>query len=65
MSNAKSMLHRVRRLERGRVSPILRIIGSMQELGAHVQAGIDAGTYDRHDMPAVVSAIQRWLTDGL
>lgn len=65
MGSAQSMLARVRRLEHGHVSPLLKIIGSMQELEAHLLAGIDAGNYDPMDMPVVVSAIKRWLADGL
>ncbi|AMG90157.1 phage-related hypothetical protein [Bordetella bronchiseptica RB50] len=65
MGNARAMLARVRRLERGRVSAVHRLLGCPQAFHAHVQAGMAAGTYDKRDMPIVASTIERWLHDGL
>jgi hypothetical protein len=60
-SSVKTLLNRARRLERASVSPILNLIGSIEEFEANAQAGIAAGIYDPHDMPLVVKAIRRWL----
>jgi len=50
MSAIRSLLARVARLEQAKVSPLLRLIGTSEEFAAMIQAGADAGIYDRRDM---------------
>ncbi|SMF85655.1 hypothetical protein SAMN06265365_1702 [Tistlia consotensis] len=67
MSAARSLLSRVRRLEAARTAPrsaFEHAFGSLEAFTSEVQAGIDAGTFDRIDMPMVLNAIRRWHTDG-
>lgn len=61
--SVRSMLARVDRLERARISPSTRMLGSPDQFEADMQAGVDAGVYDRLDMPAVVASIQRWMRE--
>lgn len=61
----RSLLARVSRLEQARVAPWLKLIGTPEQFAADMQAGIDAGVYDRLDMPAVVASVQRWMREGL
>lgn len=63
LGSAKSLLHRVRKLERANLPPLFKFIGSLDEFAGHVQRGIDAGSYDQRDMPLVVNAVRRWLRD--
>jgi len=57
----------VARLEQARTaprSPFEVAYGSLDAYADEVQAGIDAGTYDRIDMPIVLACIRRWHSDG-
>ena len=65
MAGVRALAERVRRLEQARVSPWARAFGTPEQLEAEAQAGIDAGIYDRLDMPAVVASVQRWMREGL
>ena len=58
------MLARVVRLEQSKVPPLLRLIGTPDEFVAKVQAGVDAGIYDRRDMEQVVPGVLSWLRRG-
>lgn len=60
MSAVGSMLARVQRLEQARASPLLKLIGTPEEFAARVQAGVDAGIYDRRDMEQVVPGVLSW-----
>lgn len=66
MSGVRSMLARVVKLEQARAaprSPFEAAWGSLDAFADEVQAGIDAGTYDRIDMPIIVNCIRRWHSD--
>ena len=63
MTDMRGLLARVRRLERSNVPPLFKFIGSPEELEEHAQTGIAAGCYDPRDMPLVIKAVRRWLTD--
>lgn len=68
MASVRSLLARVQRLEAARAaprSPIEVAYGSMDAFAEQVQAGIDAGTLDRVDMPVVITALRKWHTDGV
>ncbi len=60
MSAVRSMLARVQRLEQERASPLLRLIGTPEQFAAKVQAGVEAGVYDRRDMEQVVPGVLSW-----
>jgi hypothetical protein len=64
MAGVRALLDRVRKLEQARVSPWARLIGTPEDFAAKAQAGIDAGTYDRLDMPSVVASVLRWVREG-
>ncbi|QZP07084.1 hypothetical protein [Caenibius sp. WL] len=67
MSSVRSLLSRVQRLEKARTvprSPFEVAYGSLDAFAEEVQAGIDAGAYDRIDMPIVLICIRRWHSDG-
>lgn len=64
MASPRAMLTRVRRLERGLESPLLKRVGGKEgwaQFQAEVAIGIELGRYDRWDMPVVVSCLARWL----
>lgn len=66
MSAARAMLSRVRRLEAARTAPrsaFEHAFGSLDAFTGEAQAGIDAGIYDRIDMPTVINCVRRWHTD--
>jgi hypothetical protein len=63
--SVRSLLSRVTRLEQARVSPWTRFFGTPEEFAADMQRGMDAGTYDKRDMPAVVAAVQLWCREGM
>ena len=63
MADTRGMLARLRKLERANVPPLFKFIGSPEELEEHAQTGIAAGCYDPRDMPLVIKAVRRWLTD--
>jgi len=66
--SVRAMLARVQRLEQARRaprSPIEIAYGSLQAWEAETQAGIDAGTLDRIDMPVVMACVRRWHADGV
>lgn len=65
MSVVKSMRARVQRLEHARVTPLQRMLGTPDQFAAECQAGVDAGIYDRRDMPAIVASVRRWMREGL
>ena len=63
MAAIRSMLKRVAKLEQARKaphSPIEVAYGSMDAFAAEIQVGIDAGTYDRIDVPVVIACLRRW-----
>jgi hypothetical protein len=64
--SVRALAERVRRLEqlRARPSPIEVMYGSIDAFEAEMQRGIDAGRFDRGDMPHVLAAIRRWHDDG-
>ncbi|MBT3071905.1 hypothetical protein KKP04_13635 [Rhodomicrobium sp. Az07] len=62
MVATRSMLARVRRLERPRRSTLADYILS-PEYEAEVKAGIEAGTLDRIDMPGVLAAMQKLVLE--
>ncbi|MBS1832582.1 MAG: hypothetical protein JST65_07715 [Acidobacteria bacterium] len=61
----RSLLGRVARLEQARSSPWTRFFGTPEEFAADMQRGMDAGIYDKRDMPAVVASIRRWCREGM
>jgi hypothetical protein len=63
--SVRSLLGRVTRLEQARSSPWQRFFGTPEEFAADMQRGMDAGTYDKRDMPAVVASVQRWWRNEL
>lgn len=67
MSGARSLMARVRRIERAHAaprSPIEAAYGSLETFEEEVTAGIDAGKYDPTDMPIVLNFVRRWHNDG-
>jgi len=67
VSSVRSLLLRIQRLEKARTAPRSAFevaYGSLEAYEQEVQAGIDAGTYDRIDMPIVLVCIRRWHSDG-
>jgi len=63
MSSVRSLLRRVQKLETGKASPLLAMVGGeagWAALEAQVAAGIADGTYDRTDMPVVMRCLRRW-----
>ena len=68
VAGVDAMLSRVRRLERARVaprSPLERAYGSMEAFADEMQAGMDAGTLDRNDMPVILASLRRWHQEGV
>jgi hypothetical protein len=66
--SVRSLLARVQRLEQARRaprSPFEQAFGTLEAWEADVQAGIDAGTLDRIDMPVVIACVRRWHRDGV
>ena len=63
MADTRGMLARLRKLERANVPPLFKFIGSPEELEEHAQTSIAADCYDPRDMPLVIKAVRRWLTD--
>jgi hypothetical protein len=61
----RSLLLRVTRLEAAAVSPWSRFFRTPEEFAADMQRGMEAGTYDKRDMPAVVAAVQRWCREEM
>jgi hypothetical protein len=58
----KAQLRRVSRLE-PKPSRVLRAMGgSIEKFEAKIQAGIDAGTYCKRDMPFVLSTLRKWAS---
>lgn len=57
MGGVRSLLTRVQRLEQSSVPPLLRLIGTPEEFTAMIQAGVEAGIYDRRDMEGVVPGV--------
>lgn len=65
MALPRTMLTRVRRLERGQVSPILVRLGGEEgwaDLQADVAEGLANGRYDRHDIPTVLDCMRKWMS---
>ena len=65
MVSPRALLARVARLEQAKVSPVLRLIGSIEQFEADVLAGMANGILDRRDMPVVLASVQRWVREGL
>lgn len=68
MAGVRGLLDRVRRLEQARTaprSPIESAWGSLDAFADEVQAGVEAGTFDRIDMPIIVNCIRRWHDEGV
>lgn len=67
MTRVRGLVKRVRRLELARAprSPFERAFGTLQAYVAEIQAGIDAGKYDRVEMPLVLNSIIAWHSQGL
>ena len=63
-TGVRALLEWVRKWEQARVSPWARWIGTPKELAADVQAGINAGRYDRRDMPVALASILEWVREG-
>jgi len=61
------MLARVQRLEQTRrpSSHFERWFGYFEAFAAECEAGINAGIYDRRDMPCVVASVQKWMCEDL
>jgi hypothetical protein len=58
----------VQRLEQARRtprSPIEQAYGSLDAWEAEAQVGIDSGTLDAIDMPAVILSVRRWHREGV
>lgn len=67
MTELRSLMKRVQRLEAGRAlprSPFVVMHGSFDAFAALVQEQIDAGQLDGIDMPIVLASLRRWETDG-
>lgn len=64
MSSTKALLRRIRRIEHEHASRIARYVGSAEEFEAKTWAGIEAGKYDRDDMPIIIHVVKRWLAEG-
>lgn len=68
MTNVRSLLARVARLEAARVtprSPFEVAFGSFGAFEANVNADIDAGKLDGTDAPLVLNAVRNWHRDML
>ena len=65
MMSPRALLARVAKLEQAKVSPVLRLIGSIEQFEAGALAGMANGTLDRRDIPAVLASVQRWVREGL
>lgn len=65
MASPRALLARVARLEQATVSPVLRLIGSIEQFEADTLAGMANRTLDCRDMPAVLASVQRWVREGL
>ena len=64
MTTVRAMLRRVGKLEAGRASPILSLIGGEEGWAAfeeEMATGVAEGRYDRRDMAVVVAALRRWM----
>jgi hypothetical protein len=64
--SVRNLLARVQRLEQARapVSPFERWFGSLDAFRGVMLTGMDAGLYDRTDIPVVIEAIEGWHRDG-
>jgi len=62
MSKARSLLARLQRLETGNKSPILRIIGSVEEFEARINAQVAAGQMCPIDGPFLAKCVRKWAT---
>ena len=65
MASPRALLARIARLEQAKLSPVQRLIGSIEQFEADALAGVAYGTLDRRDMPAVLASVQRWVREGL
>jgi len=64
MAAVRSLLTRMRKLEKGRWSPLLAKLGGEEgwaEFQADTEAGIAEGIYDPRDMPVIIAALGRWV----
>ena len=68
MSNVRSLLTRVAKLEAARVtprSPFEVAFGSLDAFADKVNADIAAGKLDSRDVPLVLNAVRNWHRDRL
>lgn len=61
--SAGSMLARIRRLEHGSVSPMLKILGSIEEWERGVTASIEGGRMCSHDGPIIFQCVRNWINE--
>ena len=68
MTNVRSLLTRVARLERAREvprTPFEAAFGSLDAFADKVNADVDAGKLDRVDGPMLLQAVRKWHVDML
>jgi hypothetical protein len=63
--SARSMLARVRRLETGNKSPILKVIGTVEAFEEHTIALVASGHVCPLDGPFLVKCVRKWVSGGV
>jgi hypothetical protein len=63
--SARSMLARVRRLETGNTSPILKVIGSIESFEESISVEVAAGRMCPIDGPHIVKCVRKWISGGV
>jgi len=63
--SARAMLARVRRLEAGKTSHVLKVIGSIEAFEEHTTALIASGQVCPIDGPFLIKCVRKWVSGGV
>ena len=63
--SARSLLARVRRLETGNTSPILKVIGSIESFEEQITVEVAAGRMCPTDGPFIAKCVRKWVNGGV